>query len=456
MNRRKFIKNSAVIGTGLSLVNPSTLFAGTSMSTSADKKIRLGFIGTGARGLSQLRVALFRDDIDLTAICDIDQEVLMKAQGMIVKSGRKKAVTYGSNDLDYENLLKRDDVDAVLICTPWLWHTPMALTAMKNGVAVGLEVAGATDIRECWQLVDTYEATKTPIMIMENVCYRRDVMAVLNMVRKDMFGELMHLEGGYQHDLREVKFNNGKQLYGGGVEFGEKGYSEARWRTEHSVHRNGDLYPTHGLGPVSVYINNNRGNRFQYLTSTATKARGLHNHIINHPQGGEEHPNAKVEFKLGDIVTTVIKTVNGETINLSHDTNLPRPYSLGFRVQGTKGIWMDVNDSIYFEGQSPAHRWEEAGSYRKEYDHPLWKKYEEKASGSGHGGMDFFVLHAFIEALKRKEPMPLDVYDCASWMAVTRLSEESIAQGSGPVQFPDFTRGKWIKRKPIFGFDDRY
>lgn len=455
MNRRKFVRNSAILGTGLSMANPSSLF---SKSLSNDKRntVKLGFIGTGARGRSHLGLALFRDDIEVTAICDIDKEALNKAQEILVKAGKGKAIEYGNGDLDYENLLKRDDIDAVIIATPWLWHTPMAIAAMKMGKAVGLEVAGATDINECWQLVDTYEQTKTPFMTLENVCYRRDVLAVLNMVRQNMFGELIHLEGGYQHDLREVKFNNGKQLYGGGVEYGEKGYSEARWRTKHSVHRNGDLYPSHGLGPVSVYTNNNRGNRFEHLTSTSSKARGLHNHIINHPNGGENHPNAKVNFELGDVVTTVIKMAKGETIILSHDTNLPRPYSLGFRVQGTKGLWMDLNKSIYVEGKSPAHQWEEQEAYMKEYDHPLWKKHEDKASGAGHGGMDYFVLNAFIEAVKHKEPMPLDVYDCASWMAVTTLSENSIAQGSKPMSFPDFTRGRWMNRKPIFGFDDRY
>ena len=450
-SRRKFIKNTSAASLGLSMLGVP------SFSKPYEKQtIRLGIIGTGARGLSQLSVVLHRNDVLVTAICDIDLDVLKKAQDMITKAGQDTPAVYSKGEYDYQNLLKRDDVDAVLICTPWLWHTPMAVDSMKSGKAVGLEVAGATDIQECWDLVDTYEATKTSFMVMENVCYRRDVMAVLNMVRQDMFGELLHLEGGYQHDLRHVKFNNGKQLYGGGVEFGEKGYSEARWRTNHSVHRNGDLYPTHGLGPVSSYLDINRGNRFQYLTSMASKSKGLHDYIVNHPEGGENHSNAEIEFKLGDIITTSIMTVNGETIRLTHDTNLPRPYSLGFRVQGSKGLWMAVNKSIYFEGKGEPHRWESAEPYLTKYDHPLWKKYASQASGAGHGGMDFFVLHAFIEALKRNEPMPLDVYDCAAWAAVTCLSEESIAQGSGPVQFPDFTRGKWIKRKPIIALNDAY
>jgi hypothetical protein len=295
---------------------------------------------------------------------------------------------------------------------------------------------------------------------MENVCYRRDVMAVLNMVRQGLFGELLHLQGGYQHDLREVKFNNGKQYYGGGVEFGEKALSEAKWRTNHSVHRNGDLYPTHGLGPVANMININRGNRLLTLTSVATKSRGLHKYVVDH--GGADHPNAKVEFKLGDIVTSLIKTNNGETIMLSHDTNAPRPYSLNFRVQGTNGLWMDDVQSVYVEGKSKPHTWEktgepeDTGSYMGKYDHPLWKRYAGDAAGAGHGGMDWFVLNSFVESIKRGTPYALDVYDLATWYAITPLSEQSVAEGGAVQYIPDFTRGKWIDRKPVFGLDGEY
>ena len=449
-NRRAFIKKSALAGLSLSLLNPVELFA------EKKDKIRLAFIGVGARGTSHVKLALERNDVEVTALCDIDQLVLNRASDMVSKAGGKTPALFSQGDYAYRELLKLKNVDAVIISTPWLWHTPMAVDAMNAGVAVGLEVAGATDIKECWDLVETQEKTGTPFMILENVIYRRDVMAIFNMVKKGMFGELIHLEGGYQHDLRAVKFNDGKQLYGGGVEFGEKGMSEARWRTQHSINRNGELYPTHGLGPIHMMTDINRGNRYAYLTSTSSKSRGLHDYIINHPKGGEDHPNADIEFKLGDIVTTVIKTVNGETITLNHDTSLPRPYSLGFRVQGTKGLWMDLNNSLHIEGVSPAHQWESDEKYMKEYDHKLWKKYEAQAAGAGHGGMDFFVINAFIEALKRDAPMPLDVYDCATWSAVTCLSEESIAQGSAPVPFPDFTKGKWIKRKPDFGMSDIY
>jgi hypothetical protein len=202
-------------------------------------------------------------------------------------------------------------------------------------------------------------------------------------------------------------------------------------------------------------VNINRGNRFTELVSYATKARGLHDYVVK--TAGEDHPNAKVKFKLGDIVTTMIKCANEETILLQHDTNLPRPYSLGFRVQGTKGIWMDVNKSIYIEGESKeAHHWEDAKAWLEKYDHPLWKKYGNDAAGAGHGGMDWFVLNAFVEAVKRKSPTPQDVYDAVTWSVITPLSETSIRLGGETVDFPDFTQGQWMYRKNDFALDDTY
>ncbi len=443
IDRRHFLKQNALAGAGLALA-PSLSF---DKSADKPKKVRLGFIGVGLRGTSHLRNALYRDDILIPAICDTDPERITIAQNLITRAGGKKPEAYTRGEHAYLQMLQRDDLDGVIIATPWEWHTPMAVATMKAGKYAGVEVSAANTLEECWDLVNTSEATGMPCMILENVCYRRDVMAVLNMVRQGMFGELLHCHCGYQHDLREVKFEPG-------VEFGEKGIHEAHWRTNHSVSRNGDLYPTHGIGPIANYLNINRGNRFVSLTSMATKSRGLHNYIVE--KGGSTHPNAKVGFKLGDIVTTMIQTQNGETVIIIHDTNLPRPYSLGFRVQGTKGLWMNDGNTIYLEGKSKPHQWEPSEAYLKEYDHPLWKKYEEKATGSGHGGMDFFVLHAFVESIKRKVPTPLDAYDAAAWSVISPFSELSIAAGGAPQFFPDFTRGHWMNRKPVFALNDTY
>jgi len=393
--------------------------------------------------------------VDIPAICDIDDGMIKNAFNVLKKAGYPEPKVYNKGNEDFRNMVKNEDLDGVFIATPWEWHHPMAVAAMKAGKHVGTEVPAALTVPDCWDLVNTSEKTGMFCMIMENVCYRRDVMAVLNMVRKGVFGELLHCQGGYQHDIRNVKFNDGLKPYGGGVEFGEKGYSEAKWRTNHSVNRNGDLYPTHGLGPVSTMLDINHGNRMVHLTSTATQTRGLHQYIVDH--GGPDHPNAAIDFKLGDIVTTVIKCANGQTIMLSHDTNSPRPYSLNFRVQGTKGLWMKDSQSIYIEGvSSKNHRWEEDKAYLEKYDHPLWQRFEDQAAGASHGGMDFFVLRAFLEAMKRNTQPPLDVYDAASWSVISPLSEKSIRQNSASIKIPDFTRGKWKTNNPVFSLNDQY
>lgn len=448
--RRDFIKRSTTAGLGLTILPSGLLF-----SKDKDPKVRLGFIGVGLRGQGHLELALNRADTEVVAICDIQQRMIDMSLELVTKSGKPKPHVIQDGPYGYKKLLENKDIDAVIISTPWEWHTVMCLDAMNAKKYVGCEVITGMTVEECWQLVHTSERTGMPLMMLENVCYRRDVMAVLNMVRQNVFGELIHVQGGYQHDLREVKFNDGKNPYGHGAEFGEKGFSEAQWRTQHSVYRDGDLYPTHGIGPLAMMLDINRGNRFTQLVSYSTKARGLHEHVVK--IGGADHPNAKINFKLGDVVTTMISTTNQETILLQHDTNLPRPYSLGFRVQGTHGIWMDVNKSIYIEGQSAKpHQWEEAKSWLDKYDHPLWKKYGNDASGAGHGGMDWFVINAFIESVKKKTNTPQDVYDAVTWSAITPLSESSIQLGGESVEFPDFTQGKWMYRKNEFALDDVY
>ncbi len=455
ITRRAFMQNTAITGLGLGLTGQTKSLA-QPVSKPKASKINVAILGSGLRGQSHIELLLKRDDCNIVAIAEPDKVMVERSKEIFSKQDASLPKFYSNGDQDYRNLIAKEDIDAAVIASPWRWHTEMAVACMQAKIFVGLEVCGGFSIDECWQLVNTYEATGTPLFFLENVCYRRDVMAILNMVRQNMFGELIHLEGGYQHDLRGVKFNDGVTPYNSGVEYGSKGFSEAKWRTQHSIKRDGDLYPTHGVGPVAQYININKGNRFLYLSSMSTKSRGLHNYIVNHEKGGANHPNAKLEFKLGDKVTTMIKCANGESIVLHHDTSLPRPYSLGFRVQGTKGLWMAVNKSLHIEGVSPSHRWEDAEPYLKKYDHPLWKRHEAKAVGAGHGGMDFFVLHAFVECAKKFENPPFDVYDAASWLAITPLSEQSVNMGSTSVPFPDFTRGRWIDTANTFAVSDEY
>ena len=450
MNRKEFIKSTALAAAAVSLPGKNLL------ASFADAKVKMALIGTGLRGQNHLELLLRRTDVDVVAICDVSNVMLATAKDMVSKSGRKMPQVYTGDDYAWKRLLDKEKLDGVIIATPWEWHKPMVIGSLEAGLKyVGTEVILGITLQDHWDVVKAAEKYNANVMMLENVCYRRDVMAVLNMVRQGLFGELVHLQGGYQHDLREVKFNDGVHPYGHGVEFGEKGFSEAKWRTNHSVHRNGDLYPTHGVGPIANYININRGNRFLSLCSFSTKSRGLHNHIVK--QGGENHSNAKVRFKLGDIVTTSIDCANGETILLQHDTNLPRPYSLGFRVQGTEGLWMDINRSIYIQDKSAKNdQWDTAKEWLDKYDHPLWARWSKDTEGAGHGGMDFFVVHSFIESIKRKQPTPMDVYDAAAWSAITPLSEQSIELGHETVEFPDFTGGQWMYRKPVFALNDEY
>lgn len=453
MNRKEFVKNAGLAAASLTVLPTATLFP---KKRSADPKIKMAVIGVGLRGQNHLDLLLRRADVDVTAICDVDERSLKSSKNMISKSGKKMPVVYTGDNYAWKKMLDTEKVDGIVIATPWEWHKPMIIGALEAGVKyVGTEVVLGITLQDHWDVVRAAEKYDANVMMLENVCYRRDVMAVLNMVRQGLLGELIHLQGGYQHDLREVKFNDGVHPYGHGVEFGKKAFSEARWRTEHSVHRNGDLYPTHGIGPIAHYININRGNRFITLNSFSTKSRGLHNYIVK--KGGENHPNAKVKFKLGDVVTTHIGCANGETILLQLDTNLPRPYSLGFRVQGTQGLWMDVNNGMYIEDKSAkAHQWDDAKAWLDKYDHPLWARWSKESAGAGHGGMDFFVIHALVESIKRKTATPMDVYDAAAWSAITPLSESSIELGNQTVEFPDFTGGQWMYRKPTFALNDAY
>ena len=445
MDRRDFIKQSALATAGLTILPAGSLFADTT-------NVRLGYIGVGLRGREHIKEGLLRDDVEIVAICDTQESSLQYCREQFKKAGKKLPAEYTGGLDAYKKLLDRKDIDAVIIATPWQFHHQQAIDAMKAGKYVGCEVVAGLSVDDHWDIVKTSEHTGMPYMTLENVCYRRDVMAALNMVRKGLFGEIIHLQGGYQHNLRDVLFNDGKHFYGHGVEFGPNALSEAQWRTQFNIDRNADIYPTHGAGPLMHYANINYGNRFTNLVSFSSKSRGLNTYIEEKSPG---HPNAKINFKNGDVTTTLINCANGETIMLSHDCHLPRPYSLGFRVQGTEGIWMDLNESVYINYKSEKEdQWDPSKKWFEQHDHPLWAKYANKAEGAGHGGMDYFVFNAFVEAVKRKGPTPIDVYDSVTMSVITPLSEKSIATGNQPQEFPDFTKGKWKDRKSTFAFDD--
>jgi hypothetical protein len=446
MDRRQFVINSAVGLAGLTILPSGLLFA-----KNADK-VRLGYIGVGLRGRNHIGEGLLRDDVEIVAICDIQESSLKACREQFVKAKKKLPAEYTGGLDAYKKLLDRKDIDGVIIATPWQFHKDQSIDAMRAGKYVGCEVIAGITEKDHWDILKVHEDTKMPYMTLENVCYRRDVMAALNMSRQKLFGELVHLEGGYQHDLRGVLFNDGKSAYGKGVEFGPNSVSEAQWRTQWNIDRDGDIYPTHGAGPVMNYIDINRGNRFTNLVAFSSKSRGLNAYIEKTSPGNK---NGKIHFKNGDVTTTTLNCANGETVTLSHDTHLPRPYSLGFRVQGTEGIWMDVANGVYIEGKSAKYdEWDKASTWFEKYDHPLWQKFEKFAEGAGHGGMDWFVFNAFVQSIKQRKDTPIDIYDSLTMSVITPLSEKSLAQGNAPQEFPDFTKGKWKERKNTFALDD--
>lgn len=399
-------------------------------------KLRVGVIGLGNRGHWLMKdVILLMEKVKVTAVCDVYEDRNKRAADLTEElCGHRPAET-----TDYKELLRRDDVDAVVICCAWEWHVPIAIEAMKAGKPVGMEVGGAYSVKQCWDLVDTYEKTKTPFMFLENCCYGRRELMIMNMVKQGLFGEIVHCRGGYMHDLRKE------------VGTGEK---ERHYRLRNYIHRNADNYPTHELGPISKILNINHGNRMLTLTSVASKAVGMHEYIKDQMPENEKLVHTK--FAQGDVVNTMIQCANGETILLTLNTTLPRFYSRDFAVCGTKGMYEEENDSLFLDKTYTEEeewdwkkKWGNAKEYEEEYDHPIWKRFLQEGVQGGHGGMDWLVFGAFFDSIIEKKPCPLDVYDAAAWMCISALSEESIALGGQPVVVPDFTNGMWTMREAI-------
>jgi len=429
MNRRRFLGMTA----GAAVVAG---MATHRASAEAGKPVRVGVIGTGNRGCSLSRTMLHMPDVTIPAVCDIRQESVQAAQDLVEKAGRPRPEAYTRDEYAYRELLARDDLDAVIIATPWNWHTPMAVDAMRAGKYVGVEVPAAITYEECWALVNTCEETKVPCMMLENWSFRRDNLALLNMVRQGLFGEIVHVHCAHSHDCVDHWF------------FDTEG--NMRWGGEFLVKRNCDQYPTHSLGPVLSWMDINCGDAFATMTSTATASRGINAHFTR--KFGPDHPNAKREYKQGDIVTSVVRTQNGKTLVINYDMQLPRPYDNRWMLQGTLGVYSEMRDALYLEGRSPKyHEWEPFPPYQEEFEHPWWQAILAEAAEHGHGGTDYLELKLFLKAVRDKTQTPIDVYDSATMSSVIPMSEDSIAKGSAPVPCPDYTRGAWKTRTPTFG-----
>jgi predicted dehydrogenase len=441
VNRRDFMKKAAAAGISAAVATSmlNACASGRSLATKPGlpdvppmDKVRIGFVGVGMQGSSHVRNFLHIDHVEIKAICDIVEDKVKEMQTLVTEAGFPEPTGYSKGEYDFIRMCEEEDLDLVFISTPWKWHVPNCVAAMKNGKHAATEVPAAVTIDECWELVETAETYQKHCVMMENCNYDRPEMMVMNIVRKGLFGEIIHADCGYLHDLRHYKLG---------------GLYEGDWRIEHSFKRNGNLYPTHGLGPISQCIKINRGDRFDYLVSLSSKSRGLQ--LYAKETLGPDHPYTKANYALGDVNISLIKTVNGITITLYHDTNLPRPYTRINRLQGTQGITERWPDRIHIEGRSPAHQWEELELYYEEFEHPLWKTIGKTAGWAGHGGMDYIENYRIVQSLLTGTPMDMDVYDAAALSCISEVTERSVADRSRPYDIPDFTRGLWKTRKPL-------
>ncbi len=397
------------------------------------EQVNVGVIGLGGRGRGLLNTILGLENIQVLAVSDLFEDRCQKGVEAVEKATGKTPFSTEN----YKEILAMPEIDAIIIPASWADHIHIAVDSMKAGKYVGFEVGGAYSIDECWELVRTHEETGVPCMMLENCNYGQKELMALNMVKKGIFGEVVHCQGGYHHDLRKS------------LSFGRE---NRHYRQANYMHRNCENYPTHELGPIAKILDINRGNRMLSLVSVASKARGLNEYAKR--EKGEDDYASNFDYAQGDIVTTIIKCAHGETITLTLDTTLPRAYSRGFQVHGTKALYMEDNNSLFIDqvhneyDSKWVEQWNNVEELRKEYDHPIWQTYtpDEEA---GHGGMDALVLKAFFDSVRRKVQTPIDVYDTASWMSITALSEDSIAMGGMPVAVPDFTNGRWINREKV-------
>jgi len=402
------------------------------------EEVKVGYVGTGLQGSGHVRNLMQIPGCRVTALCDIVPEKVERWQQRFADAGMPVPTAYTRGDWDFVRMCEEEDLDLVYTATPWEWHVPVLLAAMENGKHGASEIPVAYTVEDCWKLVEASEKYGKHCVMMENCNYDRPEMMVFNMVRQGIFGEILHGECGYLHDLRGIKFED---------------QNEGLWRREHSILRNGNLYPTHGLAPIANCMDIDRGDRFEYLVSMSSPSRGLQLWAEEHYPEGD--PKRAEQYALGDVNSSLIKTAHGRTIYLSHNTNLPRPYSRIHMLEGTKGIFQGYPNRVYIEGYGRNDTWIDAEGYEfqgqeynleqmwEQYEHPLIRELREQSEGAGHGGMDFVEDYRLIKCLNEGLPTDTNVYLAASISAVCELTEISVANGSAPVEFPDFTRGRW-------------
>ncbi|MEG9432937.1 Gfo/Idh/MocA family protein [Terriglobus sp. ADX1] len=432
-SRRDFLRLGTATTVGLALATQLHAAPVTNAQTMinvpfAKSNARIAIVGLGGRGTSLLK-NLVATDAEIVALCDIVESKVRAAQQIANKAGKGTPEIFYGNDHSYEKMMKRTDIDLVIVSTSWAWHAPISIAAMESGKHAAMEVPGVTTIEDCWKVIDTSERTRRHCMILENCCYGYNETLILRMAHAGALGELLYGEGAYLHDLREILFAN---------------QSEGLWRREDHTKRDGNLYPTHGLGPIANCMQVQRGDRFHHLVSMSTMQRGLEIYRKEHIPAND--PKWKEKYVCGDMNVSMIKTEKGRTITVKHDVVNPRPYSRVNMLAGTKGVFEDYPPRIYVEGQKGGEAYGTLDAW-KQYEHPLWSKEGDAARKSGgHGGMDYIMLYRIVQCLKQGLVPDMDVYDCAAWGCIYPLSVQSVARGSAPVDVPDFTRGKWQMR----------
>lgn len=387
--------------------------------------VRVGFIGVGNRGSSAVRRFTYLPDTQIKAICDVNPKAARAAVRQVVLSGRPKPDSYTGAE-DWKRVCEREDIDLIYVCTHWALHTPIAVYAMEQGKHVAVEVPIATSVDDCWKIVNTAERTRKHCMMLENCNYDFFELTTLNMAQQGFFGEIVHAEGAYIHDLRSMMFDDS--------------YWE-KWRIKENAVKNGNLYPTHGLGPLAHLLNIHRGDRMQSLVSVSSGQFGLSAYASD--LFGPDSPEAKASYARGDMNCTVIKTQKGKTILIQHDTTSPRPYSRLHLISGTKAFAQKYPVETLSEGHNIYSPWKLRATLKK-YEHPILKTIGQKSKQiGGHGGMDYTMDYRLIFCLKNGLPLDMDVYDGAEWSSIVELSQISVKNNGAPIEIPDFTRGDW-------------
>mgnify|MGYP001764810524 CR=1 FL=1 len=451
LNRRDLLKQAVATGAGLAAAAALTPLPATAESIDAaafpaaepprpamaksmkgvpfarHEVVRFGIVGTGLRGRSVLSELLAIEGVRIVAVADVVPDKMARAVKQCTDAGQAAPATY-SGERGFEQLVARDDIDFVYTATPWEWHVPVLLAALRAGKHCGAECPVGTTLKELWDLVDASERHQRHCMQLENCNYGYNEMMVNRLVHDGVLGEVQHGAAAYIHDLRTILFED---------------RDEGLWRRAWHTRMNGNLYPTHGLGPVAWYMDIHKGDRMTTLVSMSTEERGLSLHReATVPDRAD--PKWRERYVTGDLNTSLIRTEKGRMIHLQHDVSSPRPYSRLNYVAGTKGVFEDYPPRIYVEGKGPSHRWAGIDEWKKSHEHPLWTRVGELArKKGGHGGMDFIMAYRLVETMREGQVPDIDVYDSAAWSAPMPLSQMSVAKGSAPMRFPDFTRGNW-------------